>query len=39
VLSIERTITLDGYLGDFEETVLVTPDGYELITDAQQRNW
>jgi Xaa-Pro aminopeptidase len=39
VLSIERTITLDGYLGDFEETVLVTPDGYELITDAQQRFW
>ena len=39
VLSIERTITLDGYLGDFEETVLVTPDGYERITDAQQRNW
>jgi Xaa-Pro aminopeptidase len=39
VLSVERTITHDGYLGDFEETVLVTPDGYELITDAQQRNW
>jgi Xaa-Pro aminopeptidase len=39
VLSIERTITLDGYLGDFEETVLITPDGYERITDAQQRFW
>ena len=39
VLSIERTIALDGYLGDFEETVLVTPDGYEFITDAQQRFW
>lgn len=39
VLSIERTISLDGYLGDYEETVLVTPDGYERITDAQQRFW
>jgi Xaa-Pro aminopeptidase len=39
VLSIERTITQDGYLGDFEESVLITPDGYELITNATRRFW
>lgn len=39
VLSIERTISQDGYLGDFEESVLVTPDGYELITNATKRFW
>jgi Xaa-Pro aminopeptidase len=39
VLCIERTIQQDGYLGDFEETVLITPDGYELLTDAVKRSW
>jgi Xaa-Pro aminopeptidase len=39
VLSVERTISKDGYLGDFEESVLVTPDGYELITNATKRFW
>jgi Xaa-Pro aminopeptidase len=39
VLCIERTVMRDGYLGDFEETVLVTEDGAELITDARIRNW
>jgi Xaa-Pro aminopeptidase len=39
VLSIERTITQDGYLGDFEESVLITRDGYELITNAKRRFW
>jgi Xaa-Pro aminopeptidase len=39
VLSIERTITQDGYLGDFEESILVTSDGYELLTDAKKRYW
>lgn len=39
VLSVERTITQDGYLGDFEESVLVTADGYELITNATRRFW
>jgi Xaa-Pro aminopeptidase len=39
VLSIERTIRKDGYLGDFEETVVVTEDGYEKITDAKIRWW
>ena len=39
VLSVERTITQDGYLGDFEETVLVTERGTERLTDARVRNW
>jgi Xaa-Pro aminopeptidase len=39
VLCIERTIQQDGYLGDFEETVLITPNGYELLTDAIKRSW
>ena len=39
VLSVERTIPQDGYLGDFEETVLITPDGYESLTDAVKRSW
>lgn len=39
VLCIERTIQDDGHLGDFEETVLITPDGYELLTDAVRRSW
>ncbi|PTM40034.1 M24 family metallopeptidase [Bosea sp. 124] len=39
VLSIERTITQDGYLGDYEESVLITPDGYERLTDATARFW
>ena len=29
----------NGYLGDFEETVLVTEQGAELITDAPIRRW
>jgi Xaa-Pro aminopeptidase len=39
VLSVERTITSDGYLGDYEESVLVTEDGYERLTDATPRFW
>ncbi|MVA99417.1 M24 family metallopeptidase [Nitratireductor sp. CAU 1489] len=39
VLSVERTISRDGYLGDFEETILVTENGPELLTDATQRYW
>ncbi|MDN2567471.1 M24 family metallopeptidase [Aquibium sp. A9E412] len=39
VLSVERTITADGYLGDFEESILVTADGPERLTDATQRYW
>ena len=39
VLCIERTIRKNGYLGDFEETVVVTEDGCEKITNAQMRYW
>lgn len=39
VLCLERTIRKDGYLGDFEETVVVTEDGSERITSARLRNW
>ncbi|MCC5984523.1 MAG: aminopeptidase P family protein [Rhodobacteraceae bacterium] len=39
VLCLERTVTADGHLGDFEETVLVTDTGAETITDARQRWW
>lgn len=40
VLCLERTIRSDdGDLGDFEETVVVTEDGCETITDAQKRFW
>ncbi|VDC33596.1 M24 family metallopeptidase [Pseudogemmobacter humi] len=39
VLCLERTVSQDGYLGDFEETVLVTPDGFERLTDARTRYW
>lgn len=39
VLNFERTLTRDGYLGDFEETVLLTDRGVERLTDAQVRLW
>ena len=39
VLCIERTIRKDGYVGDFEETVVVTETGCEKITDARIRYW
>ncbi|MGO4833997.1 M24 family metallopeptidase, partial [Rhizobiaceae sp. 2RAB30] len=39
VLSVERTLTQDGYLGDYEESVLITENGYERITDATPRFW
>jgi ectoine hydrolase len=39
VLSIEKTLTKDGYLGDFEESVLVTERGAELLTNATSRYW
>jgi Xaa-Pro aminopeptidase len=37
VLCFERTVEQDGHLGDFEETVLVTETGIELLTDATKR--
>lgn len=39
VLCLERTVKADGYLGDFEETVVVTDRGAEKITDARIRYW
>jgi Xaa-Pro aminopeptidase len=39
VLNYERTIMHEGYLGDYEDTVLVTADGLERLTDAQKRFW
>jgi Xaa-Pro aminopeptidase len=39
VLNFERTLMQDGYLGDFEETALLTDNGVERLTDAQKRYW
>ena len=39
VLNYERTISHGGYLGDYEDTVLVTNDGLERLTDARKRFW
>ena len=39
VLCIERTISKDGYLGDFEETVVVTEEGCEKISVSDVRYW
>jgi Xaa-Pro aminopeptidase len=39
VLCIERSVQKHGYVGDFEETVLVTPTGSEKLSKARIRNW
>ena len=39
VINVERTVSRDGYVGDFEETVLITETGSELLTDARVRRW
>ena len=39
ILNVERTLMRDGYLGDFEETVLLTENGTELLTKAKIRRW
>ncbi len=39
VLCVERSVRHMGYVGDFEETVLVTSDGCELLTDARIFWW
>ncbi|MSP84103.1 MAG: aminopeptidase P family protein [Alphaproteobacteria bacterium] len=39
VLCVERSVEKHGYVGDFEETVLVTPRGHELLTHTQIRRW
>lgn len=39
VMCVEKTLMRDGWLGDFEETVVVGDDGASLITDARRRFW
>jgi len=39
VLNYERTISADGWLGDYEDSALVTADGAEVLTNAQKRFW
>jgi Xaa-Pro aminopeptidase len=39
VLCVERGVKRDGFSGDFEETVLVTESGCELLTSARVRRW
>ena len=39
VLCVERSLRHAGFYGDFEETVLVTETGCELLTDARVRRW
>jgi Xaa-Pro aminopeptidase len=39
VLCVERSVERQGYVGDFEETVLVTPNGCELLSQAPVRFW
>lgn len=39
VLCVERSVRHMGYVGDFEETVLVTDSGFELLTDARVQWW
>jgi Xaa-Pro aminopeptidase len=39
VLCVERGVRRDGFSGDFEETVLVTESGPELLTPARIRRW
>lgn len=39
VLCVERTVEKHGFVGDFEETVLVTEKGCEKISKARIRRW
>ena len=39
VLNFERTVSHEGYVGDFEETVVVTDEGPIKLTDARIRFW
>jgi Xaa-Pro aminopeptidase len=39
VLCVERGVRRNGFYGDFEETVLVTDSGSELLTSARVRRW
>src|SRR5262249_44765327 len=39
VLCVEKSVEKHGYVGDFEETVLVTETGAELLSKAPVRRW
>jgi Xaa-Pro aminopeptidase len=39
VLCVERGVRREGFYGDFEETVLVTDSGTDLLTSARVRRW
>jgi Xaa-Pro aminopeptidase len=39
VICVEKWLLRDGYAGDYEDTILITPGGNEKITDAQVRWW
>lgn len=39
VICVEKWLMRDGYAGDYEDTIVVTQDGAEAITDARQRWW
>jgi Xaa-Pro aminopeptidase len=39
VICVEKWLMRDGYAGDYEDTVVVTSDGAEKITDARMRWW
>ena len=39
VICVEKWLMRDGYAGDYEDTILIKPDGNEKITDAQMRWW
>ena len=39
VINLEKTLAMDGYVGDFEESVLITRHGHEVLTKARKRHW
>ena len=39
VINLEKTLAMDGYVGDFEESVLITRHGPEVLTRARKRSW
>lgn len=39
VINLEKTLEMDGYVGDFEESVLITRHGPEVLTKAPKRHW
>ena len=39
VICVEKWLMRDGYAGDYEDTVVVTVNGAEKISDARMRWW